>query len=457
MKKKTEIEILIQKMAFPNKGIGFVGDTKVVVKNTIIGQTVKALVCKKRSGELNARLLEVVSPSQWEQKPLCRHFSLCGGCNYQHISHETELHWKEGMVLQILQNAGIQNFQYEGIVSSPSLTEYRNKCEFSFGDECKGGALSLGMRKRQSMYEVVTVTDCNLVDQDFRTIIQAVLSFFQKREIPFYHKLRHDGVLRYLVVRKSTYTGEILINLVTTPQPPFSLKEFQSMLLSLSLQGTICGILHTAQDSLADAVIPENVSILYGKDFFTEKLCGLTFRVSMFSFFQTNSRGAEQLYQVVQEFAGDVNQKLVFDLYCGTGTIGQIMAQKAKQVIGIEIIEEAVNAAIENAAQNQLSNCTFLAGDVLKKIEELSCQPDLMILDPPREGIHKKAIEKLIAFHAPNIIYVSCKPTSLGKDLQELIQGGYEVKRVRLVDLFPRTQHIETVVLLSRKETANVK
>ena len=334
---------------------------------------------------------------------------------------------------------------------APSETGYRNKCEFSFGDEEKDGDLALGMRKRMSYYEVVTLKDCNIVDADYLRIIEGTLQFFQERKVPFYHKARHDGSLRHLVVRKGAATGEILINLVTSSEVPFSVEEFKDMLLGLELDGSVCGILHSVNDGLADVVKSDEMRLLYGRDFFMEKLFDLEFKVSVYSFFQTNSAGAEKLYSIVKEFAGDVADKTVFDLYCGTGTIGQIMAEAgSKKVIGIELIEEAVVAANENAKCNHLENCTFLAGDVLKMVDELEERPDLIIVDPPRDGIHPKAIGKIIAFGAPEIVYVSCKPTSLARDLEIFQQEGYQVERVKLMDMFPRTVHVETVVLLSK-------
>ena len=304
-----------------------------------------------------------------------------------------------------------------------------------------------------SYYEVVTLKDCNIVDADYLRIIEGTLQFFQERKVPFYHKARHDGSLRHLVVRKGAATGEILINLVTSSEVPFSVEEFKDMLLGLELDGSVCGILHSVNDGLADVVKSDEMRLLYGRDFFMEKLFDLEFKVSVYSFFQTNSAGAEKLYSIVKEFAGDVADKTVFDLYCGTGTIGQIMAEAgSKKVIGIELIEEAVVAANENAKRNHLENCTFLAGDVLKMVDELKERPDLIIVDPPRDGIHPKAIGKIIAFGTPEIVYVSCKPTSLARDLEIFQQEGYLVERVKLMDMFPRTVHVETVVLLSHKK-----
>lgn len=453
MKKKDIITIQIEDVVFPNKAYGFVDGEKVVVKNGVPGQIVQAQVIKKRSSGIEARQEAVLEKSPLErQDGICSHYTLCGGCTYQTLRHEEELKLKERQVKRLLDHENIHVKSWESIVPAPSEKAYRNKCEFSFGDEEKDGDLALGMRKRMSHYEVVSLKDCNIIDEDYLKIINGTLSFFQERNVSFYHKLRHEGSLRHLVVRKGTATGEILVNLVTSIEVPFSTEEFKNMLLALPLEGSLCGILHSVNDSVADVVRSDEMTILYGRDYFIEKLFDLEFKVSVYSFFQTNTKGAEKLYSIVKEFAGNVSNKTVFDLYCGTGTIGQIMAEAGSQkVVGIELVEEAVVAANENATRNGLTNCTFIAGDVLKKVDELKDIPDLIIVDPPRDGIHPKAIGKIIDFGAPEIVYVSCKPTSLARDLVIFQQAGYVVERVKLMDMFPRTVHVETVTLLVKQ------
>ena len=255
-------------------------------------------------------------------------------------------------------------------------------------------------------------------------------------------------------MRKAAFTGEILINLITTSDYTFNPEDYAKAILDTELSGKIAGILHTINDSLADVVQSDETKILYGNDYFYENLLGLKFKISAFSFFQTNSKGAEKLYSVVREYAGDTSGKVVFDLYCGTGTIGQIMSEGSKKVIGIEIVEEAVEAAKINAELNGITNCEFIAGDVLKKVDELEDKPDLIIVDPPRDGINPKAILKIIDFGAEEIVYVSCKPTSLARDLQVFEANGYKTVKVKCVDMFPRTQHVETVCQLVLRKPA---
>ena len=297
------------------------------------------------------------------------------------------------------------------------------------------------------------------MDEDYSKILRGVLDFFTEHQVPFYHKMSHVGYLRHLLVRKAVKTGEILIDLVTTTQPIEGadtkelLSEMAATICALELEGTVVGILHTENDSVADAVINERTELLYGQDHFDEELLGLHFSISPFSFFQTNSLGAEVLYETAREYVADAgNGKVVYDLYSGTGTIAQILAPVAKEVIGVEIIEEAVEAAKENAKRNHLENCEFLAGDVLKVLDDIEQKPDFIVLDPPRDGIHPKALEKIISYGVEKMVYISCKPTSLARDLEVLLARGYEAERICCVDMFPQTTGIETVVLLSHKK-----
>ena len=231
------------------------------------------------------------------------------------------------------------------------------------------------------------------------------------------------------------------------------------MLLKLPLHGKIVGILHMVNDSVADVVRSDETKLLYGRDYFYEEILGLRFRITAFSFFQTNSLGAEVLYSTAREFIGELSNqksgeakrdKVVFDLYSGTGTIAQLMAPAAKKVVGVEIVKEAVEAARENAKLNGLSNCEFIAGDVLKVLDELEERPDVIILDPPRDGVHPKALKKILAYGVEKIVYISCKPTSLARDLESFLEDGYEVERVVCCDQFPWTGNVETVCLLSK-------
>ncbi len=455
MSKKIKDEININDIEFPSNGIGLYNGNTVLVNNTVPGQ--KALVLmKKKHGKFEGNLIKVTKKAEYEINSDCEQFGICGGCTFRNIPYDKELDIKKNNVLKLLNKNGIDNFEFLGIDAAPNTDCYRNKMEFSFGDTSKDGDLSLGMRKRQSYYEVAYAGKCKIIHNDIRKILDYTLEYFKNTNETFYHKTKKTGSLRHLLVRKSFYTGQILINLVTTSSFNISLDKYTKNLTKLNLEGNINGIVHTVNDSVADIIHVDKMNILYGKYFFTEKLLGLNFKISMFSFFQTNSQGAEILYSAVKDFAGNIKDKVVFDLYCGTGTIAQIFSQHAKNVIGIEIVESAVKSAIENASLNNINNCKFICADVLDEVDKLSETPDIIVLDPPRAGIHPKAIGKIASFNAPKIIYISCKASSLSKDLISFINYGYKIEKIKCVDMFPRTYHVETVVLLSKLSNKHI-
>lgn len=455
MKKGQVLEGTIEKVEFPNKGVVTVAEEgkSVIVKNGIPGQKVKFCVNKFKRGNAEGRLLEVLEKSPLEtRKPVCSIFPACGGCMYQTMSYEAQMEMKAEQVKNILDEAVDGEYLFEGVKASPKEFAYRNKMEFSFGDEYKDGPLTLGLHKKGSTYDVLTASDCKLVHDDMTKILNCVLEYFKQRNVSYYKKMQHTGYLRHLLLRRGDRTGEILVNLVTTTQEEHDMSPLKEALLNLELEGKIVGFLHILNDSLSDVVKSDETRIIYGQDYFYEKLLNLEFKITPFSFFQPNSRGAEVLYSTVRDYIGDINDMTVFDLFSGTGTIAQGLAPVAKQVIGVEIIEEAVEAAKENAAHNGLSNCKFIAGDVFKVLDEIEEKPDVIVLDPPRDGIHPKALPKILDYGVDKIVYISCKVTSLARDLEMIQARGYEVVKSVAVDQFCQTVHVETVVLLSQQK-----
>lgn len=454
MKKGQVLEGTIEKVEFPNKGIVVVSEEEksVIVKNGIPGQKVKFCVNKFKRGNAEGRLLEVLEKSPLEtREPVCSIFPSCGGCMYQTMSYEAQMDMKAEQVKHILDEAVNGEYLFEGVKASPKEFAYRNKMEFSFGDECKDGPLTLGLHKKGSTYDVLTASDCKLVHEDMTKILTCVLEYFKERNVSYYKKMQHTGYLRHLLLRRGDRTGEILVNLVTTTQEEHDMSPLKEALLKLELEGRIVGFLHILNDSLSDVVQSDETRIIYGQDYFYEKLLNLEFKITPFSFFQPNSRGAEVLYSTVREYIGDIKDMTVFDLFSGTGTIAQVLAPVAKQVIGVEIVEEAVEAAKENAAHNGLSNCKFIAGDVFKVLDEIEEKPDVIVLDPPRDGIHPKALPKILDYGVDKIVYISCKVTSLARDLEMIQARGYEVVKSVAVDQFCQTVHVETMVLLQRQ------
>jgi len=463
MKKGQIYEGVVSRVDFPNKGILNVEEEKVLVKNCMPGQKITFAINKKKAGKIEGNLQLVLEKSPLENREkVCKSFGDCGGCSYQTMSYENQLDMKMNQVKRLIDQV-CKDYTFEGILGSPNEFGYRNKMEFSFGDEFKSGPLALGLHKKGSFHDIITVGDCQIVDSDFNQVLNCVLKFGTNMGMSYLHKLTHLGYLRHLLVRKAIKTGEMLVNIVTTSQEEGIEMEGREgvgedifaplvkQLQELSLQGSIVGVLHTYNDSQADVVKSDRMEILYGRDYIYEELLGLRFKISTFSFFQTNSLGAEVLYSKVREYVGDTKERTIFDLYSGTGTIAQLLAPVAKKITGVEIVEEAVEAAKENAGLNGLSNCEFIAGDVLKVIDSLTDKPDIIVLDPPRDGIHPKALDKIIDFGVDRIVYISCKPTSLVRDLEVLQAMGYKVEKVCAVDMFPQTVHVETVCLLVRQ------
>ena len=396
--------------------------------------------------------------------------------------------------------------------------------EFSFGDAEKDGPLTLGLHRLGSSYDILEIRGCALVRPAWNEILKYTQKFFRDHKVSFFHKMQHYGILRHLVVRQSFADGGILVNLVTTTkyelQAPekkapdtasestdeglrnqiiqdLHLPEYVAGLVGLEASGKfdtltshshLAGVIYTENDSLSDAVKADSVTLLYGQDYLMEEVLGLKFRVSPFSFFQTNTRGCEVLYGKVREYVLSVYEDavrvvdaeggersesaensegiaggdkdgakkagVIYDLYSGTGTIAQLLAPVAKKVYGIEIVEEAVEAARENAKLNKLKNCEFIAGDVLQKLDEIEERPDFIILDPPRDGCTPKALDKIINYGVPYMVYISCKPTSLARDLVTLQARGYRVRRACAIDEFPNTVHVETIALIERGRNA---
>ena len=461
LKKGELIEGIVEGIDFPNKAYFRVDGKKVVLKNAIIGQQVCVRIKKIRKDKIEANLYSIIRKSGSEVDSPCVHFGMCGGCSYQQLPYEEQLRLKEGQVKKIIDEVYIardekpdEEYIFDGIKASPVQYEYRNKMEFSFGDAYKDGPLSLGMHKRGSYYDIVNVSECVIVDEDYRLILECVLEYFTNKEASYYHRMRHQGFLRHLVVRKAKRTGEILIAIITSTQNEVDVDELKDIILDMEktkkINGKIAGILHVKNDSLADVVSSDEMDILYGKDYFYEEILGLRFKISLFSFFQTNSLGAEVLYETARDYIGKLDNPIIYDLYSGTGTIAQMLSPIAKKVIGVEIVEDAVKAARVNTTLNGIENCEFIAGDVLKVLDDIEEKPDFIVLDPPRDGIHPKALPKIIEYGVDRIIYISCKPTSLARDLEVFLQNGYKVDRVVCVDMFPGTVHVETVALLSK-------
>ncbi len=450
MKKREIIEIKVVDIDFAGEGFGFFDGEKISFKGGIPGQILRVMIKKIRKNRIEGKILSVVEHSPLETEKICNHFGVCGGCTTLPMAYDEQIQLKARQLQKLFQEYNHPELSDIAVLPCASSYEYKNKMEFTFGNEAKDAPLALGMHMKTKSGSITTVDSSMLVDADYRMILTETVNYFASKELPFYRILPHDGYLRHLVVRKGHNTGEILINLVTTSQIQFDLTEYVQKILDLPTNAKIVGILHTINDSLSDAVICDELKILYGQDYLTEELLDVKFKISPFSFFQTNTQGAELLYSEVLKLLQDCQDKVLFDLYSGTGTIGILASKKVKQVIGVEIIEEAVIAANENCSANNIHNAKYIAGDVKEVVSSLAEKPDIIILDPPRSGMHQKAIDDVLSFGAKEIIYVSCNPKAFAVELSKFKNHGYKVQKAIGVDQFPNTPHVETICLLSK-------
>lgn len=385
---------------------------------------------------------------------VCKHDEFCGGCIYQGISYEEQLKIKENEVAALLSAKDVKPAFVDRIEGCTCRYGYRNKMEYTFGDFVKDGEITLGMHRKGNFMSIATVDHCQIVDEDFNSILSFTLEFVRERNYAFYHKRTHRGLMRNLIIRKGVRTEELLINIVTTSEEGFEEEAFVEGILGLKLKNKTVGILRTFNDNMADAVVCNSLKILWGRDYYMEKLMGLDFKVSAFSFFQTNVEAVERLYSEALALIDGLEGKRVFDLYCGTGTISQIMALKAKEVLGIELVTEAVAAAGENARLNGLDNCRFIAGDVFEALERVDEKPDVIVVDPPRVGIQPKALDKILSYGVQQIVYISCNPKTLADNLRHMEYYGYRCEYLKPFDNFPFTNHTECICMLSKTITA---
>ena len=449
MKNKV-VELIIDDMIFGGESINNTAfDKKVVLKGGIKGQKVSAFIQKSRRDKFQAKILSVIEKSSLENQEVCSKYGQCGGCSMLSVDYENQLSLKSEQLTKLFHKNGHTEVDNIDIVPSPLQKEYKNKMEFTFGNEVKDGELIIGLHKKNSPMSIVPVEDCLLVDEDYREILKMTGEYFRVKKLPHYHIKSHEGYLRHLVIRKGENTNQLLINIVTTSQLDFDLDEYVQKLQTLKLKSTIVGILHTTNDLLSDTVKDDRVDVLYGEDYFYDILLENKFKISPFSFFQTNTKGAETLYKTAIEMI-DEEKDIIFDLYSGTGTIGISLSPRAKKVIGIEIVDEAVEMARENARANNVKNIEFIAGDVKEEVSKLTNSPELIILDPPRAGINPTALKDIISFNAKQTLYISCNPKMLVQDLKVLKEAGYEIVKTKGVDMFPNTYHVETVALLSK-------
>src|SRR3954465_253477 len=443
-----EIEVSIDSLAYGGNGVGRLNGFVVFVRRGLPGDTVRARVTKVKRSHAEALAVEVLEPSARRVEAPCAHYPACGGCRFQDLAYEAQIEAKEEQVRDALRRiGGLPDPPVESIMPAESQFFYRNKLEYSFTSTPAGPAL--GFHKAGRWDEVLEIEKCWLTTDLGNAIRNTVRDWARTERLEAYDQAEHTGYLRHLVLREGRNTGQVLVQLVTAAGEKFDPDEFVERLRGFPEVRSI----HWAVNETPAEVTNLPTTLLWGDDAIEEELCGLRFRVRPNAFLQTNTAMAERLYEIAREYAGLTGGETVYDLYCGTGTIGLTLASQALTVWGVEVSEESVACALENAELNGITNAAFFAGEVGASIEELSAGAgarDVAVVAPPRAGLSGKALRRLARLAAPKIVYVSCNPTTLAANVKELQRDwGYRLERARPVDMFPHTPHVETVALLT--------
>jgi 23S rRNA (uracil1939-C5)-methyltransferase len=448
VRKDQELELKIDSLAYGGNGVARLNGFVVFVRRGLPGDTVRARVTKVKRSHAEATAVEVVEAGAPRVDAPCAHYPACGGCRFQDLAYDAQLEAKAAQVGDALARIGkLSGFELEPAVPAESLFHYRNKLEYSFTAMPAG--VGLGFHKAGRWDEVLDIERCWLTTDLGNAIRNEVRAWANAEGLAAFDQETQEGYLRHLVVREGRNTGQVLVVLVTAPG---ALPE-ESFLAALRRFPEVRSVRWAVNDSPAEVTnLP--TKLLWGEEAIEEKILGLRFRVRPNAFFQTNTAMAETLYRLAIEYAGLTGEETVYDLYCGTGTIGLAMAKDALTVWGIEASEESVACAVENAELNGIANAAFFAGEVAADIEELrerAGPPDVVVVDPPRAGLAGKALGRVAALEAPRLVYVSCNPTTLAGNAKELVgEFGYRLERVRPVDMFPHTPHVEAVALFTR-------
>ncbi|MCX7044157.1 MAG: 23S rRNA (uracil(1939)-C(5))-methyltransferase RlmD [Candidatus Sumerlaeota bacterium] len=457
LSKGALIELKIDDLAFGGAGVGRKEGLVVFVRGAAAGERVRARVFKSKSNHAEADLVEVLSPSPQRVEAPCPYFGVCGGCSWQHITYAAQLEAKRSIVAQSLAHiGGLKELLVQPILPSPAEWRYRNKMDLTFG-LAPDGAPALGFHRPNDYKRILDINACLIQPECFDRAVQTCKRFVLDRNLTCCDPVTHQGLMRHLMLRHSVASGEMLAVVTSATPPRESAVDFADLAQRLreacpEMRAFIWG----ANDNVADVMRVERVLHKEGEDCLEELLGETRFRISSNSFFQTNTRAARVLYDAIADCLDLDSSKTVLDAYCGTGSIGIYCAARAKAVWGLELVKEAVWDARNNAALNGLSNCRFIAGDIRQTLRLAlegmggGGRPDCVIVDPPRGGMHKKALDGLVQIGAPVFVYVSCNPTTLARDLTEIGDAGYRLTRVQPVDLFPQNYHVETVCRFER-------
>jgi 23S rRNA (uracil1939-C5)-methyltransferase len=453
------LDIEISNIAFGGKGIGYRGSYVVFVGDTIPGDLVRARITRRKQNYAEARLVEIIRPSDIRIKAPCPYFQWCGGCTWQNLSYQHQLNFKRQHVTETLEHIGIVGDVYvEKTIPSPMIWGYRNKMEFSFSDRrwllpSELGNMEipisyvLGLHVPGTFDKILDVDHCLLQSETANRILKITDDYCREEKLEPYGVRSHRGFMRFLVIRESQTASELMVNLVTAFYDPEKLQPLAERIITRVREVT--GVVNNINTRKAQIAFGEKEYILSGKPYITENIGDLHFEISANSFFQTNTRQAQKLYEIAADFADLKGNEIVWDLYAGTGTISLFVAKRAKIVYGFELVESAVKDAGQNANENGIANVRFIAGDLLTNIRTFGPPPDVVIVDPPRSGMHPGVCSSLCDSGAERIVYVSCNPGTMARDVR-LMNGHYRIRKVQPVDMFPHTYHVESVVLLER-------
>jgi 23S rRNA (uracil1939-C5)-methyltransferase len=458
VKKGEEIQVRVEKLAYGGEGIARFNSQVIFIPGGIPGDLAEVRLQKIKRNYLQARLLKVIEASPLRQEAPCQHFGFCGGCKWQNLEYSQQIHFKREQIIESLQHiADVKAEIVHPTLPSPLIFGYRNKMEFSFTaqrwllpkelacPEVKKG-YALGLHVPDFFDQVMHIEKCWLQDEVMNAILNFAQQYFNDQRFSIFNLKSHEGLLRFLVIRKSFSRNHYMVNVVTFLPAADELREFAQLLPEKF--PNIGSIINAVNRRYAQIAFGEEEYLLYGQPVITENIGSFEFDISANSFFQTNSLQAEKLYQTVSNYVGSGHQ-LIWDLYSGTGTIALFLAAQTARVIGFELVDSALQDAYKNCRRNRINNCEFIAGEIRQTIRALTELPEVIVCDPPRGGMHPEIVKELLQIHPQKIVYVSCNPTTLARDVK-LLLSHYRLTEVQPVDMFPHTHHIETVAKLER-------
>ncbi len=463
IKKGETIELEIDDAAFKGKGIGKIDGKAVFVKNTAPGDRVEARIVKRKKSYLEGKLLNILEPGPERVDPRCRHAQACGGCSWQHVNYAEQLSFKHDQVRDHMHRiGGLTDLTVNPAIGCDDIYYYRNKMEYSIGHKrwlsreeieseeyINDRGFAAGLHAPGRFDKILNIQECHLQAPVSYRILNFVREYCIEHNIDPYNPIRHKGFMRNVVIRNSHHTDDLMVNLVTYKDEPENIGALSDALREEF--PAITTIINNVNDRKSPTAIGRYENVLYGPGYITDHIGSYSFKIDANAFFQTNTAQAEQLYEVAKNFADIQSGDIVYDLYCGVGTLSLYLSEEAEKVVGIELIDVAVKNAEQNAKENGVNNVHFLKGDMREVFgEDVTGKygsPDCLITDPPRAGMHPDVVEKLNALRINKLVYISCNTSTMARDLEKLSKV-YEIQELQPVDMFPQTYHIEAVAKL---------